>query len=105
MINAQSAKREIMSDATAPTVTPITPPIIERPIASRRNCQRMSFRLAPTASRIPISRVLSVTETNIMFRMPIPPVASETRATDASKTDNVLAPASLADVTADNSLL
>jgi hypothetical protein len=79
-----------------------TATISDRPShASRRNCQRMSFRLAPTASRIPISRVLSVTDTNIMFRMPIPPVASETRATDASKTDNVLAPASLADVTAD----
>ena len=28
---------------------------------------RMSFRLAPTASRIPISRVLSVTDTNMWW--------------------------------------
>jgi hypothetical protein len=35
--------------------------------------------------RTPISRVRSVTETNMMFMMPMPPTSSETAATLASK--------------------
>src|SRR5574344_1307974 len=37
----------------------------------------MSERLAPTAIRIPISLVLSVTETNIIFITPIQPTTKE----------------------------
>ena len=70
------------------------------PTASNKNCRRMSRRRAPTANRTPISRVRSVTDTSMMFRMPMPPVRSETSATDARRMDSVLAPASL--VTADN---
>ena len=40
----------------------------------------MSRRVAPTALRIPISRVRSVTDTNMMFMIPIPPTRSETAA-------------------------
>ena len=36
----------------------------------------MSRRTAPRAFRIPISRVLSVTETSMMFITPIPPIRS-----------------------------
>ena len=41
-------------------------------------------RRAPTAMRRPISRVRSVTETSMMFMMPMPPTTSETAATPAS---------------------
>ena len=37
--------------------------------------------LAPTAMRMPISRVRSVTDTSRMFMMPMPPTSSEIAAT------------------------
>ena len=40
----------------------------------------MSLSFAPTASRIPISLVRSVTDTSMMFMMPIPPTTRETDA-------------------------
>ncbi len=40
--------------------------------------------VAPIAIRMPISRVRSVTDTSMMFMMPIPPTISETPAMDAS---------------------
>ena len=46
---------------------------------------RMSRRRAPTAMRSPISRVRSVTDTSMMFMMPMPPTSSETDAIAASK--------------------
>ena len=52
MINVQSAKRETTSDAAPPRMTPTTPPMIERPIASRRNCQTISFRLGPQQAEL-----------------------------------------------------
>ena len=45
-------------------------------MASVRNCQRMSRLVAPSAFRTPISRVLSVTETSMMFMTPTPPTRS-----------------------------
>src|SRR5438552_3366763 len=42
-----------------------------------RNCVRMSPRRAPTALRIPISRVRSFTETSMMFMIPMPPPRRE----------------------------
>ena len=39
---------------------------------------------APTARRMPISRVRSVTESSMMFMMPMPPTISETAAMLAS---------------------
>ena len=42
----------------------------------------MSRGRAPTARRIPISRVRSVTETSMMFMMPTPPTTSDTLATE-----------------------
>ena len=38
----------------------------------------MSPGVAPTAMRIPISRVRSVTLTNMMFMIPMPPTSSAT---------------------------
>ena len=67
-----------------PSVTPIAPPAIESVSASIRNCVRMSRPLAPIAMRIPISRVRSVTDTSMMFMIPIPPTRSEIDAAEAS---------------------
>ena len=50
-------------------------------MASVRNWRNMSFGSAPTAMRRPISRVLSVTETSMMFMMPTPPTMREIMAT------------------------
>ena len=53
-------------------------------MASTRNCRSMSALRAPTAIRNPISRVRSVTETSIIFIIPIPPTIKETEATAAN---------------------
>ena len=45
----------------------------------------MSRPRAPTAMRRPISRVRSVTDTSMMFMMPMPPTRSETEAIAASR--------------------
>jgi putative ABC transport system permease protein len=47
--------------------------------------------VAPTALLIPISRVLSVTETSIIFITPIPPTASDIPAIPPKRRDNILA--------------
>ena len=66
---------------------PITPPISEISIASVRNCRCTSRGPAPTAMRRPISRMRSVTETSMMFMMPMPPTISEIVATAPSSSD------------------
>ena len=60
-----------------PKATPIPPPLKLRKVASATNCSRISRRLAPMALRMPISRVRSVTDTSMMFIMPIPPTSRE----------------------------
>ena len=50
----------------------------------------MSERLAPTALRMPISRVRSVTLTSMMFITPMPPTSSEIAATSPSSVVNTL---------------
>src|SRR6185436_19114122 len=67
-----------------PSKTPMAPPIAASASASMRNCARMSAGCAPTAMRMPISRVRSVTDTSMMFMTPIPPTMSDTSAIDAS---------------------
>ena len=69
----------------APVITPMMPPIIEMMAASIRNCIRMSRGVAPIALRMPISRVRSVTETSMMFIIPMPPTTSEMTATALSR--------------------
>ena len=49
----------------------------------------MSERRAPIALRMPISRVLSVTETSMMFITPIPPTSREIAATAPRSTVKV----------------
>ena len=46
---------------------------------------RMSLRRPPIAILRPISRVRSVTETSMMFMMPMPPTMSEITDVAASK--------------------
>ena len=46
--------------------------------ASARNCIKTSRDRAPSAMRKPISRVRSVTESSMMFMMPMPPTSSDT---------------------------
>jgi hypothetical protein len=45
----------------------------------------MSRCVAPTALRMPISRVRSVTDTSMMFMIPIPPTTRDTAAMAPSK--------------------
>ncbi|MND03161.1 hypothetical protein D3C83_228500 [compost metagenome] len=53
--------------------------------ASARNCRRITRFVAPSAFRMPISRVRSVTETSMMFMMPMPPTRRLTAAIPASR--------------------
>ena len=75
-----SVMRLTSSAPPMPSRRPIRQPVTEIMIASSRNCVRMSFWRAPMAMRMPISRVRSVTETSMMFMMPMPPTSSETEA-------------------------
>ena len=47
-------------------------------------------RRAPSALRMPISRVRSVTETSMMFMTPMPPTSSDSAAMPVSRTVSVL---------------
>ena len=54
---------------------PINPPNMLNNEDSVRNCIRISIRRAPIALRKPISRVRSVTETSMIFIIPMPPTS------------------------------
>ena len=60
-----------------PHRTPSKPPRLVSTAASVRNCQRMRLFRAPMAIFRPISRVRSVTDTSMMFMMPMPPTSRE----------------------------
>ena len=82
-----------------PSATPISPPMSDSVTASTRNCARMSRVRAPTAMRRPISRVRSVTDTSMMFMMPMPPTSSDTEATAARSSVSTRLEASCAAIT------
>src|SRR5260221_7032871 len=65
---------------TQPRKMPMAPPNNPTAAASMRNWERISKRRAPTALRRPISRVRSVTETSMIFMIPMPPTTRETAA-------------------------
>ncbi len=71
-------------------MTPKTPPTSAIVPDSIRNCIRMSFGRAPSALRIPISRVRSVTLTSMMFMITMPPTTSEMSATPPATAPNDL---------------
>ena len=76
---------EGMAEPPVPARMPTVPPIMLSVTASTRNCRRTSPSVAPTAMRTPISRVRSVTDTSIMFIIPMPPTTSDTAATEPSR--------------------
>jgi hypothetical protein len=65
-------------------------------IDSPRNWSWMAASVAPTATRTPISRVRSVTDTSITFMIPIPPTISEADAIAISRIVSVLLASSCA---------
>ena len=75
-------------DALIPINTPNKPPAILIAIASIRNCSKISIPLAPTDILNPISLVRSVTDTSMIFIIPMPPITSDMPAMTASKTVN-----------------
>ena len=79
---------ETPNDRATPNITPITPPVTLSRIDSIRNCVKISMPFAPILIRRPISRVRSVTDTYIMFIIPIPPTISEIPATAANEIVN-----------------
>ena len=81
----QPASHAINAVMSQPKAMPSRPPTALTTTASTRNCDRMSPARAPTALRRPISRVRSVTDTSMMFMMPMPPTSSEMAAIDASR--------------------
>ena len=70
-------KEEHIKVPSHPTRIPNKPPVILIKIDSIRNWLLMSIPRAPTDIRRPISFVRSVTETSMMFMMPIPATSSE----------------------------
>ena len=75
-------RRQQVSASRHRTTTPSAPPMAASTRASMRNCAMMSAGCAPTAMRMPISRVRSVTDTSMMFMTPMPPTISDTSAID-----------------------
>src|SRR5262249_20669841 len=63
-----------------PRMMPISPPTSATVEDSIRNWSKTSRRRAPSALRIPISRVRSVTETSMMVMITMPPTMSEIEA-------------------------
>ena len=79
--NTTATSAAISTAPTAsPTSRPTLPPTRVTRLASVRNCRKMSRWRAPTAMRMPISRVRSLTVISITFITPIPPTTSETAA-------------------------
>src|SRR5947209_19135434 len=74
---------EMPTDAANPSMMPTTPPNRLRITDSTTNCPRTSRALAPTARRMPISLVRTVTDNNMMFMIPMPPTSSDTLAMQA----------------------
>ena len=70
--------------AAMPSTTPMTPPSSHNTTASRMNCVSTLRFFAPIARRTPISRVRSVTETSMMFMMPMPAAKSAMELTAAA---------------------
>ncbi|MNE36162.1 hypothetical protein D3C80_1299630 [compost metagenome] len=62
---------EIRLPIAIPRKIPNAPPIMQIITASNKNCLRITAGFAPIAFLIPISRVRSVTETNLIFIKPI----------------------------------
>jgi len=75
-------------DPMNPPMTPKRPPTNDNIVASIKNWDKITPFGAPIALRIPISRVRSITVTNMMLVIPIPPTSNEIPATVPSSTVN-----------------
>ena len=73
----------------SPSTIPMATPTRQSTIASVMNCRRIEPFVAPNAFLVPISLVLSVIDTSIMFITPIPPTRSEIPAIAAIARDIV----------------
>jgi len=71
------SRRERSKDRQMPSPMPRRPPVRVRIMASIKNWVMIVLFLAPKALRRPISLVLSVTVTNMIFIIPIPPTTKE----------------------------
>ena len=65
-----------------PNKTPTIPPIKDNSADSHKNWKTISLLFAPIVILIPISLVLSDTETSIIFIIPIPPTINDMDAID-----------------------
>ena len=65
------------SEAAIPSNTPKIPPVTLIMMDSIRNCTLITKPVAPTAILKPISFVRSVTDTSMMFIIPIPAINNE----------------------------
>ncbi len=74
-VGMDRARRGHARPGASPSTMPISPPSSDSTVASTRNCTRMCRSCAPMARRTPISRVRSVTDTSMMFMMPMPPTS------------------------------
>ena len=77
MVVLQLDTLDTIKELSIPKIIPINPPVRLKTEASIINWERISVVLAPIAFRNPISRVLSVTETNMIFMIPMPPTKRE----------------------------
>jgi len=89
MRNAVLISLLMIYEAPIPRKIPTVPPVNVRIIDSIKNCVVIILFLAPSAFRSPISRVRSVTVTNMMFIMPIPPTRSDIAAMPDKRAVNV----------------
>ena len=67
----------MMGGVDNPTTAPITAPDADNTNVSTKNCNVMSDFFAPSARRIPISPVRSLTVASMMFIIPMPPTNNE----------------------------
>ena len=83
---ALNAKNDdAIDEIPVPIAMPIRPPKIDKTTASVKNCIRTFEGLAPIAILMPISRVRSLTDTNMIFIMPMPPTINEIEAIEPNK--------------------
>lgn len=79
---AQPANFETAKEIRTPRLTPKNPPSTDKADDSIKNCNKTAVFVAPIAFLNPISLVLSLTLTSIIFIIPIPPTIKEMPATD-----------------------
>jgi len=76
MDDGSPAREPMRRDVPIPSIIPIRLETIPKTPASSRYCLRMSSTVAPRASMVPISLILSFTVSIITLAMPIPPTSS-----------------------------